>query len=65
MSMEKTKQLCKEYEDEGKIKVDWDTGNIEFLTKDKDEIKKIHQRIAFSSPQALLDTMWRNERDKG
>jgi hypothetical protein len=63
--MEKTKQLCKEYEDEGKIKVDWDTGNIEFLTKDKDEIKKIHQRIAFSSPQALLDTMWRNERDKG
>ena len=65
MSMEKTKQLCKEYEDKGKIKVDWDTGNIEFLTKDKDEIKKIHQRIAFSSPQALLDTMWRSERDKG
>jgi len=65
MSMEKTKQLCKEYEAKGKIKVDWDTGNIEFLTKDKDEIKKIHQRIAFSSPQALLETMWRTERDKG
>ena len=64
MSMEKTKRLCKEYEDEGKIKVDWKTGTIEFLTKDKDEIKKIHTKIAYSSPQALLDTMWRGERDR-
>ena len=64
MSMEKTKRLCKEYEDEGKIKVNWETGDIEFLTKDKKEIQKIHQKIAFSSPQALLDTMWRSERDK-
>lgn len=65
MSMEKTKQLCKEYEAKGKIKVNWDTGDIEFLIKDKKEIQKIHQKIAFSSPQALLDTMWRSERDKG
>ena len=65
MSMEKTKRLCKEYEDKGKIKVNWDTGDIEFLTKDKKEIEKIHQKIALSSPQALLDTMWRTERDKG
>ena len=63
MSMEKTKQLVKEYENKGKIKVDWKTGDIEFLIKDKKEIKKIHQRIAFSSPQALLETMWRNERN--
>jgi hypothetical protein len=40
MSMEKTKQLVKEYETKGKIKVDWETGDIEFLTKDKDEIRK-------------------------
>ena len=65
MSMEKTKRLCKEYEDKGKIKVNWDTGDIEFLIKDKKELEKIHQKIAFSSPQALLDTMWRSERDKG
>jgi len=64
MSMEKTKRLVKEYEELGKIKVDWDTGKIEFLIKDKEEIKKIHTKIAFSSPQALLDTMWRGERDK-
>jgi hypothetical protein len=38
--------------------------DIEFLTKDKDEIKKIHTKIAYSSPQALLDTMWRGERDR-
>jgi hypothetical protein len=59
MSMEKTKRLVKEYEDTGKIKVNWETGDIEFLTKDKKEIAKIHKRIAFSSPQALLDTMWK------
>ena len=64
MSMEKTKRLVKDYEEKGKVKVDWNTGKIEFLIKDKEEIKKIHTRIAFSSPQALLDTMWREERDK-
>ncbi len=63
MSMEKTKRLVKDYEEKGKIKVDWNTGKIEFLIKDKEEIKKIHTRIAFSSPQALLDTMWRGERE--
>jgi hypothetical protein len=65
MNMEKTKQLVKEYETKGKIKVNWETGDIEFLIKDKKEIENIHQKIAFSSPQALLDTLWRSERDKG
>jgi hypothetical protein len=47
MSMEKTKQLVKEYETKGKIKVNWETGDIEFLIKDKKEIENIHQKIAF------------------
>lgn len=64
MSIEKTKRLVKEYEEKGKVKVDWNTGKIEFLVKDKEEVKKIHTKIAFSSPQALLNTMWRVERDK-
>ena len=29
----------------------------------KIDLENIHQKIAFSSPQALLDTMWRSERD--
>ena len=63
--MEKTKQLVKEYETKGKIKVNWETGDIEFLIKDKKEIENIHQKISFSSTQALLDIMWRSVRDKG
>jgi hypothetical protein len=33
MSMEKTKQLVKEYETKGKIKVDWETGTYRIPNK--------------------------------
>jgi hypothetical protein len=43
MSMEKTKQLVKEYETKGKIKVDWETGTISnSLQKTKTKLEKIH-----------------------
>jgi hypothetical protein len=47
MSMEKTKQLVKEYETKGKIKVNWETGDIEFLIKDKKENRKYSSKNRF------------------
>jgi hypothetical protein len=39
--------------------------DIEFLIKDKKEIRKYsYKKSLISSPQALLDTMWRSERDR-
>ncbi len=57
MSMEKTKRLVKDYEEKGKIKVDWKTGTIEIVCKNEKEKEKIYRQIVFSSPQALLNAM--------
>jgi len=57
MSIERTKMLVKDFENAGKIKVDWKTGTIEIVCKNKKEQEKIYRQIVFSSPQALLNAM--------
>ena len=57
MGIEKTKLIIKDFEKKGKVKVDWKTGTIEILCKNKKEQEKIFRQISFSSPQALLNAM--------
>ena len=57
MGIEKTKLIIKDFEKKGKVKVDWKTGTIEILCKNKKEQEKIFRQISFSSPQALLNVM--------
>ncbi len=59
-SMEHTKAVLKKLEQNNKIKVNWNTGDIELCGKNKQENDRIYQRIAFSSPQACLNALQKN-----
>ena len=56
-SIENTKNLLRKLEEKKKVKVNWETGDIELCGKNKEENDKIYQRIVFSSPQAALEAL--------
>lgn len=53
-SIENTKAVLRKLEEKKKVKVNWETGDIELCGKNKEENDRIYQKIAFSSPQACL-----------
>jgi len=56
-SIENTRALLKKLEEQDKVKVNWDTGEIVFKGKTKEENDKLFRKVAFSSPQACLKAM--------
>jgi hypothetical protein len=56
-SIENTKKVLRKLESKNKVKVNWETGDIELCGKDQQENDKIYQKIAFSSPQACLKAL--------
>lgn len=56
-SIENTKTILKKLEEKKKVKVNWETGNIELCGKNQEENEKLYLKIAFSSPQACLKAL--------
>lgn len=56
-SIENTKKVLRNLEAKNKVKVNWNTGDIELCGKTKEENDKIYRQIAFSSPQACLKAL--------